>query len=193
MVFLKKKQREILDNMYPGRLVSEGFKDYAGASDSKRSSKPQTDDLRIETISEYQLHRSKIMLDAKDFTAKLSNFKTTYDFAPYMHKHIKLVQGEYYPGCEPSPIELEDDVSGFTVVFVEVLIGTKISDYIDLWSIDDYLIKQGKKSLRLIAELCFEICNEVDSESRILTILEEYEEHIKGIDQDFFYMYNRLT
>ncbi|KVI00513.1 Protein kinase, catalytic domain-containing protein, partial [Cynara cardunculus var. scolymus] len=98
MVFLKKKQREILDNMYPGRVVNEGFKDYVGARDSKRPSKPQIDDVRIETISEYQLDRCKIMLDEKDFTAKLSNFKSTYDFERYMHKHNNLVEGDYYPG-----------------------------------------------------------------------------------------------
>ncbi|XP_024984152.1 uncharacterized protein LOC112520082 [Cynara cardunculus var. scolymus] len=179
MVFLKKKQREILDNMYPGRLVSEGFKDYDGASTSERPSKPETDDIRIKMINEYGLDRCKIMLDEKDFTAKLSNFKVSEDFERYTHEDNNLIKGNYYLGHEPDPIELEDDVSGFTVVFMEVLIGTRIYGHKDLRKINDYFKREGKKSLRRIAKLCFEICNEVDSESRILTTLEEYEEHIK--------------
>ena len=52
--------------------------------------------------------------------------------------------------------------------------GTQIS-YENDQKIDELLVQHGKMPLRRIARLFFEMCNEVDSESKMLTLLEEYE------------------
>lgn len=61
---------------------------------------------------------------------------------------------------------------------MEVLTGTKISYDNEVQKLDDLLLQHGKMSIRHIAKLCFEICNEADSESKMLTLLEEYEMYI---------------
>ena len=47
---------------------------------------------------------------------------------------------------------------------------------------DDYLRGCGKKGLSDTANFCLDFCNKVDVESRMLTMLEEYQEYIPAIE-----------
>ncbi|PWA80577.1 serine/threonine/dual specificity protein kinase, catalytic domain-containing protein [Artemisia annua] len=105
------------------------------------------------TISMFRLDRHNILLD-EDFTVKLSDYEVT-----------KLLH---------EPFQLQSNFDGFTLVLTEVLTGTQIS-YENDQKIDELLVQHGKMPLRRIARLFFEMCNEVDSESNMLTLLEEYE------------------
>ncbi|KAI3495990.1 hypothetical protein L1887_38338 [Cichorium endivia] len=124
-------------------------------------------------VSESRLDRHKILLD-EDFTAKLSD----YDVTKLMHSGYPEYNGERddycFAGCQP--VKLQTNLSGFTVVLAEVLTGEEISTEYEFKEIAEMFIQHGKTSLFNIAETCFEICNEVDSESKMLKIFEEYEE-----------------
>ncbi|KAL7590795.1 hypothetical protein Lser_V15G33135 [Lactuca serriola] len=71
--------------------------------------------------------------------------------------------------------QLQSNLSGFIVVFAELLTGKRISDDVEFQKIDDLLIQHGKTSFVDIAQSCFGICNDVNSESKMLRILKEYE------------------
>ncbi|KAI3754377.1 hypothetical protein L1987_54160 [Smallanthus sonchifolius] len=132
------------------------------------------------TNSMFRLDRRKILLD-EDFTAKLSDCevtKLTRGHYPYsIQDDNGLVYGDYYPRFKP--FQLQSNLDGFTLVLMEVLRGKQISYDDEVQKMDDLLVQNGNMSIHHIAKLCFEICNEVDSESKIFTLLEEYEMHIR--------------
>ncbi|KAL7592899.1 hypothetical protein Lser_V15G33128 [Lactuca serriola] len=128
-------------------------------------------------IYESQLDRSKILLD-EDFTAKLSGYDVTkliQGCYPKETLHVRYPDiGDYYPGWS-EPLELERNLSGFTVVFAELLTGISIPNEKSLQKIcnECFINQHGKLSMDDIAKKCFQICNEVNSESRMLRILEK--------------------
>ncbi|KAI3805410.1 hypothetical protein L1987_27765 [Smallanthus sonchifolius] len=128
------------------------------------------------TSSMFRLDRRKILLD-EDFTAKLSDCEVTkLTRGYYIQDDNGLVYGDYYPWFKP--FQLQSNLDGFTLVLMEVLTGKQISYDDEVKKMDDLLVQHGNMSIHRIAKLCFEICNEVDSESKIFTLLEEYETHI---------------
>ncbi|GJS29576.1 probable receptor-like protein kinase isoform X1 [Tanacetum coccineum] len=131
------------------------------------------------TITRFQLDRHNILLD-KDFTAKLSDYEVTKllrGHYPYNFRDDNgLVYGDYYPGFKP--FQLQSNLYGFTLILIEVLSGKQISYEDEVQKIDDLLVQHRKMTLRHIARSCFEMCNEVDAESKMLTLLEEYEMYI---------------
>ncbi|KAI7754564.1 hypothetical protein M8C21_013458, partial [Ambrosia artemisiifolia] len=134
-------------------------------------------------IGEYRLHRHKILLD-EDFTAKLLG----YDVTKLVHGHYpnnnELIHDAYFPGFESLP--LRTDLYGFTVVLAEVLIGKQIFYENEVQKIDDFLLQRGKMSLSHIAKCCFEMFDDMDSESKVLTMLDEYEKYIPAIHNEAF-------
>ncbi|PWA43492.1 serine/threonine/dual specificity protein kinase, catalytic domain-containing protein [Artemisia annua] len=131
------------------------------------------------TIGMSHLNRRKILFD-EDFTVKLAG----YDITKIVHGHYPqsslnfngLVDGDYYPGCDP--LVLQSNLSGFKVIFAEVVTGEQISSESKLKKIDLIWRQRRGRSLSSIAEICFGICNDVDSESNMLKVLKKYEKYI---------------
>ncbi|KAL7592902.1 hypothetical protein Lser_V15G33125 [Lactuca serriola] len=125
------------------------------------------------TVYSSRLDRRKILLD-EDFTAKLSGYDVTKLIHGCYPKETLPVGypdiGDYYPGWSESHWNYRAISQGFTVVFVELLTGISISNKILFKRICDL---HGKLSVIDTANKCFDICDEVDSESRILRILEK--------------------
>ncbi|GJR18324.1 receptor-like protein kinase FERONIA [Tanacetum coccineum] len=136
------------------------------------------------TICTFKLNNYMILLD-EDFTAKILEYDIRqlvedYDYCkierdlPY--RITGLVDGDYYPGF--SHITLQTKIfSGFRSVFTEVLTGRNFS-LEKFHKIDHSLRKHGKESLGLVAKLCYENCNNIDSEQMVLKYFEEYENYI---------------
>ncbi|PWA56800.1 serine/threonine/dual specificity protein kinase, catalytic domain-containing protein [Artemisia annua] len=123
-------------------------------------------------VDEPLLERHKILLD-EEFTAKLSDYDVTklvHGCYPPNHHDF---DDYYYPGGEP--LHPQSNFFGFRVVFTEILTGQRIPNAIELGKIEHSFNYDDKKSLADIAKLCFEICDEVNSESKMVTILEKYE------------------
>ncbi|GKC27836.1 probable receptor-like protein kinase isoform X1 [Tanacetum coccineum] len=103
------------------------------------------------TIGISRLNRHKILFD-EDFTVKLAG----YDITKLVHGHYPqssrkfngLVDGDYYPGS-----------------------GEQIFSESKLEKIDLFWRQRQGISLSATAEICFEICNDVDSESKMLKLL----------------------
>ncbi|KAK9074071.1 hypothetical protein SSX86_006668 [Deinandra increscens subsp. villosa] len=114
-----------------------------------------------------ELDRSKILLD-KDFTPTLScNDEGPYDLAD----------------PDTDGLVLACDLSGYKVIFVEVLTRYPICHSYSIDKINRLCSQCGKESLDHFATLCFKICNEVDSESKMLAILKDHDELIlKSLD-----------
>ncbi|KAL9997823.1 putative protein kinase RLK-Pelle-CrRLK1L-1 family [Helianthus debilis subsp. tardiflorus] len=131
------------------------------------------------TVGEAQLHRHNILLD-EDFTAKHSDF----DVALLVHGHYpyKIMEDNNRLfdqfAFNLKPISLRMDHFGFAVVLAEVLTGKQIFYEYVVEMIDDLFLLQGRTSLYSVAQSCFRICNEVDSESKMFAILEEYDKYI---------------
>ncbi|KAI3709391.1 hypothetical protein L2E82_39153 [Cichorium intybus] len=124
-------------------------------------------------FSESRLDRHSILLD-EDFTAKLSGYDVTkLVFGCYPQPSKRLERSYYAPWVELP--QLQSNLSGFTVVFMELLIGKKIYNEDKFKKIDDLFLKHVNLSLVDTAKTCFEICNKVDSESKMLRILKKYE------------------
>ncbi|KAI7754567.1 hypothetical protein M8C21_013461 [Ambrosia artemisiifolia] len=134
-------------------------------------------------IDEYRLHRHNILLD-EDFTAKLLD----YDVTKLVHGHYpnnnELIYDAYYPGFKPLP--LRTNLYGFTVVLAEVLTGKLVFYENEAQKIDDFLLQRGKMSLSNIAKCCFEMFDDMDLESKVLTMLGEYEKYIPAIHNEAF-------
>ncbi|XP_076885462.1 putative serine/threonine-protein kinase PBL1 [Bidens hawaiensis] len=116
-------------------------------------------------VSESPLYRHKILLD-EDFTPKLSGYDITL-----------LVDGQYNianPDYDGMGLVPESNLSGYELVFMEVLTGEQIHNSNRAQWIDLLFRKCGKVSLRRIAQLCFKICNEVDSKYKMLRMLKEH-------------------
>ncbi|KAL7592028.1 hypothetical protein Lser_V15G33140 [Lactuca serriola] len=125
-------------------------------------------------FGESRLHREKILLN-EDFTVKLANYdvaKLVYGGYPCTIACYELHTRNNYPGFKRS--EPQSNFLGFTIAFIEVITGKTISSGEELQKMDDLFMKYGKMSLVHIAQSCFDICNEVDSESNMLKILEQY-------------------
>ncbi|CAI9293409.1 unnamed protein product [Lactuca saligna] len=122
----------------------------------------KTQDERM--IGRSSLNRRNILLD-EDLTAKLSG----YDFTKLEHGYYprSIQPSKHLESCDYAPwvevSQLQCNLSGFTVVFAEVLTGKQISNDDEFQMIDNIFIQHGKKSLVHIAESCFQICNEVNS------------------------------
>ncbi|KAJ0496045.1 putative protein kinase RLK-Pelle-CrRLK1L-1 family [Helianthus annuus] len=132
------------------------------------------------TICEYRLHRHKILLD-EDFTPKLLD----YDVTKLVHGHYPnngdLPYDDYFTGFKPLP--LRTNLYGFTVLLAEVLTGKQIFYENEVEKIDEFLLQRGKMSLSHTANSYFEMYDDVDSESKVLTMLEEYEKYIPAIHE----------
>ncbi|XP_021981196.1 probable LRR receptor-like serine/threonine-protein kinase At1g67720 isoform X1 [Helianthus annuus] len=112
-------------------------------------------------ISESELYRHKILLD-EDFTAKLS------------------VNGKYAaPDNDGLELVLQSNLSGYEVVFIEILTGERIFYLNKLLKIDRLFRECGKDTLSHIAQFCYKICDEVDSESKMLKMLKEHDKLIQ--------------
>ncbi|KAJ0799972.1 putative protein kinase RLK-Pelle-CrRLK1L-1 family [Helianthus annuus] len=135
--------------------------------------------FQFRETSMFRLDRSKILLD-EDFTPKLSDCevaKIAHGHDPYnIRDDNGLVYGDSY--LRFKPFQLQSNLDGFTLVLMEVLTGKQISNENEVQMMDDLLLQHEKMSVRHIAKLCFEICNEVDSESMIHTLLEQYDMYI---------------
>ncbi|KAK1437436.1 hypothetical protein QVD17_03227 [Tagetes erecta] len=119
----------------------------------------------LQTVGEYRLQRRKILLD-EGFAAKLLD----YDVMKMVHGHYPnkdLLSGHYYPGFK-------------------VLTGRQIFYENEVQKIDDFLLQRGKLSLSHIAKSCLEMCDDVDSESKLLTMLEEYDKFVPEITKETF-------
>ncbi|KAI3797451.1 hypothetical protein L1987_32708 [Smallanthus sonchifolius] len=150
-----------------------------------------------------------IMTD-KDFLAKLSAFGVTnvhdyYKFYPILkpvfEKRDKVLTADVtekisyyivaYESSRSPPRELlQMDLSGFTVIFAEVLTGRRILNESELDTIDDKFLQDGKMSLRDIARSCFEGCYDKESESKMLEMLEEGVQYIPACQDETFYTAN---
>ncbi|XP_076921842.1 putative serine/threonine-protein kinase PBL11 [Bidens hawaiensis] len=134
-------------------------------------------------VCEYLLHRNKILLD-ENFTAKLSD----YDIAKLVHGHYPnsndSLHDDYILGFKP--LALQTNLYGFTVVLAEVLTGRLIFYEHDVQKIDDFLLQRGKMPLSHIAKSCFQMVDDVDCESKVLTMLGEYEKYIPAIHNEAF-------
>lgn len=100
----------------------------------------------------------------QDFTAKL----TDYDDGEYN------IADRHVDGMGKV---LECNLSGYK----KVLTGERISthDAHIVAKINRLSTQCGKQSLDSIAELCFQICNDVDIESKLLAMLKEHDELIR--------------
>ncbi|KAJ0524677.1 putative protein kinase RLK-Pelle-CrRLK1L-1 family [Helianthus annuus] len=125
--------------------------------------KPQLEKTWLK-VGDSMLDRRKIWLD-EDFTAKIAD----YDSNLYVQSN---------PDIDRVDLALECNLSGYKVIFMEVLTGERILSSNRVANINSFFSEFGKESLDHIALLCFEICNEVDSESKMLTILKEHHELI---------------
>ncbi|KAJ0752054.1 hypothetical protein HanPI659440_Chr09g0319921 [Helianthus annuus] len=76
-------------------------------------------------------------------------------------------------------LELTSNLSGYEVVFLEVLTGHTTIYSAKLEKIESVYGECGKESLLHIVKLCFKICNEEDSESKMVTMLKEHDELIR--------------
>ncbi|GKA60886.1 hypothetical protein Tco_0760293, partial [Tanacetum coccineum] len=114
----------------------------------------------------------------QDFTAKILEYDITklvedydYDKRDLQQSFYGLVDGDYHPGF-PS-ITLQTMIfSSFRSVFTEVLTGRNFS-LEEFHKINNSLHKDGKQSLGLVAKLCYENCNNIDSEQMVLKYFEE--------------------
>nr|XP_043630914.1 probable serine/threonine-protein kinase PBL4 [Erigeron canadensis] len=123
-------------------------------------------------VSKSELDRNKIMLD-EDFTAKLSDYDVTMlVHGRYTEFYYSNEPGDYTPGCRP--LLLQSNLSGFRVLFAEIITGERIPNEKRKNEIDHLVMRYGNKSLDDLADICFEICNEVDAESNMVTILKEH-------------------
>ncbi|CAH1449132.1 unnamed protein product [Lactuca virosa] len=125
-------------------------------------------------FGESRLHRDKILLD-EDYTVKLANYDVTklvHGGYPWGVAFYELGIRDDYPGFKRG--EPQSNFLGFTMAFIEVITGKTISNGREFQKMDDLFMKYGKMSLVHIAQSCFDICNEVDSESNMLKILEQY-------------------
>ncbi|GKD47919.1 hypothetical protein Tco_1276895, partial [Tanacetum coccineum] len=131
----------------------------------------------------------RIFLD-EDFTAKLLEYDIAklvedYDYdndkRDLQQYHITgLVDDDYYPGFSHREvyISLQTKIfSSFKSVLTEVLTGRNFS-LEEFHKINHSLRKDGKQSLGLVAKLCYENCNTIDSEQMMLKYFEEYENYI---------------
>ncbi|KAJ0891529.1 putative protein kinase RLK-Pelle-CrRLK1L-1 family [Helianthus annuus] len=106
-----------------------------------------------------------------DFTAKLSD----YDVSTLVDAQYNIAYPDIY-----GALELKSNLSGYEVVFVEVLTGERIYSSNRLEKIDRLFHQCGNGSLQHVAQLCFEVCNEVDSESKMVTMLNEHDVLIRS-------------
>nr|GEZ12106.1 hypothetical protein [Tanacetum cinerariifolium] len=125
------------------------------------------------SIWTFKLDRYKILVD-KDFTAKLSE----YDISKLLEDYDKRDLRYDVTGPPEVDFTLERKIfSSFRSLFTEVLTGRRFSIK-EFHKIDNSLRKDGKQSLGLVAKLCYENCNTIDSEQMMLKYFEEYENHI---------------
>ncbi|GJZ47148.1 RNA-directed DNA polymerase, eukaryota [Tanacetum coccineum] len=113
--------------------------------------------LRVLDIRKAWIKRKKIYLD-EDFMPKISG----YEFP-------MLAQGFFSHSNTSKASALPCNVSSFIEIFTEVLTGKEFYH--------STVKNDCKKLLQGIAKSCFETCNEVDAESKMLTILDKYEKH----------------
>nr|XP_043625069.1 probable serine/threonine-protein kinase PBL10 [Erigeron canadensis] len=127
----------------------------------------------MENFSESGLYRYKIMLD-KEFTAKLSDYDVTKIVYGYCTcAYDKGDPSYYYPGC--GPLLLQSNLSGFEVVFAEILTGKRI-----FLEKENWLEFEENYYYKNLAKICYTSCNDMDSESRMLTILKEFDKMQSG-------------
>ncbi|KAI3754380.1 hypothetical protein L1987_54163 [Smallanthus sonchifolius] len=128
------------------------------------------------TAGVHPLHKHNILLD-KNFTPKLSDYyisKQGYGFDPVgtdFHYDDDVLDNKdyYYPGAEP--FQLLCNLSGFRIVFAEVLTGLNIKSCMEFWKIDTR--RHTKWRLGDIAGKCLQVCSEVNAESMMLRFLED--------------------
>nr|GEX80240.1 serine/threonine/dual specificity protein kinase, catalytic domain-containing protein [Tanacetum cinerariifolium] len=113
--------------------------------------------LRVLDIRKAWIKRKKIYLD-EDFMPKISG----YEFP-------MLAQGFFSHSNTSKASALPCNVSSFIEIFTEVLTGKEFYH--------STVKNDCKKLLQGIAKSCFETCNEVDAESKMLTILDKYDKH----------------
>ncbi|GJS54678.1 probable receptor-like protein kinase isoform X1 [Tanacetum coccineum] len=136
------------------------------------------------SIWTFKLDKYKILLDEntsmQDFTAKILEYDITKLVEDYDYDKRDLQQSFYdlVDGSLEVDISLQTKIfSSFRSVFTEVLTGRNFS-LEKFHKINHSLRKHGKESLGLVAKLCYENCNTIDSEQTMLKYFEEYENYI---------------
>ncbi|KAJ0891542.1 putative protein kinase RLK-Pelle-RLCK-VIIa-2 family [Helianthus annuus] len=131
--------------------------------------KPQVNNASLK-VSGSLLDRRKILFD-QNYKPKLLD----YD--------VRALLGDRYyiadPDVKGSELVLQCNLSGYQIIFMEVLTGEPVYESSRAEKIDRLFHQFGKESLYNIAELCFEICNELDAKSKMVRILQEHDELIR--------------
>ncbi|XP_076885460.1 serine/threonine-protein kinase BIK1-like [Bidens hawaiensis] len=121
-------------------------------------------------VGQSWLGRHMILLD-EDFTTKLSD----YDVGYMVNGHHRCA----YLDTDKVQLVLQCDPSGYEVIFIEVVTGERLYNLHRVKRIDGFFTQSGKESLSHIARLCLEMCNDDDSELKMLTILKEHDKLIQ--------------
>ncbi|GJT33063.1 probable receptor-like protein kinase isoform X1 [Tanacetum coccineum] len=119
--------------------------------------------------------RCNILLNA-DFTAKFWN----YNVWKFRTWNDEKIDSYYHSGCRrPKSLYGRSNLASFTLVLAEILIGEPVpgSNAYKNLSLQDFgkhmeILKEWK-SLGSLAKLCFRICNDVDSELKMLRALKK--------------------
>ncbi|KAK1418456.1 hypothetical protein QVD17_27601 [Tagetes erecta] len=127
----------------------------------------------------FEFERCNILLD-EDFTAKLSDYNVS-SFRPWPLEGLDCDID--HPAHNPPPSILGwNNITSFTMVLAEILTGEPVSDTNPLVAMNHLRhskdILKDPKSLGSIANRCFEICNDVDSEAKMLRLLKKFEKNI---------------
>ncbi|KAK9075216.1 hypothetical protein SSX86_003537 [Deinandra increscens subsp. villosa] len=115
---------------------------------------------------------------SRDFTPKLSDYNVSM-FKPWFRGGLDWDID--HPSHNPPPSIFEwSNLVSFTMVLAEILTGEFISETNPLVKMNnlrhDTRILDDPKSLGSVANICFEICNDVDSESKMLSLLNKFDE-----------------
>lgn len=107
----------------------------------------------------------------QDFTPKLSD----YDVGYMVNGHHRYA----YQDTDELHLVLQCDLSGYEVIFIEVVTGERLYTLDGVMRTDGSFTQSEKESLRLIARFCFKRCNDDDSELKMLKILKEHDKLIQ--------------
>ncbi|KAK9075217.1 hypothetical protein SSX86_003538 [Deinandra increscens subsp. villosa] len=144
---------------------------------------------QLQTVSDHScadgsflFERCNILLD-EDFTPKLSDYNVSM-FKPWFRGGLDWDID--HPSHNPPPSIFEwSNLVSFTMVLAEILTGEFVSETNPLVKMNnlrhDTRILDDPKSLGSVANICFEICNDVDSESKMLSLLNKFDEQYDNL------------
>ncbi|KAK9075218.1 hypothetical protein SSX86_003539 [Deinandra increscens subsp. villosa] len=144
---------------------------------------------QLQTVSDHScadgsflFERCNILLD-EDLTPKLSDYNVSM-FKPWFRGGLDWDIDHPSHNPPASIFEWRNLVS-FTMVLAEILTGEFVSETNPLVKMNnlrhDTRILDDPKSLGSVANICFEICNDVDSESKMLSLLNKFDEQYDNL------------